>query len=339
MKNSILFSPYTIRNITLKNRIVMSPMCMYSVTAKDGKPNNWHYTHYTSRAVGQTGLIITEASAVTPEGRISYQDMGIWSDEHIPGLQHLVQLVHEQGAHIGIQLAHAGRKAMLDEAPLAPSAIAFEGMKTPEALSKESITKLVQAFQQAARRARAAGMDVIEIHAAHGYLINEFLSPLSNTRTDEYGGNADNRYRFLGEVIDAVRKEWDGPLFCRISANEYTEGGTDMATFIHYAQRMKEQGVDLIDCSSGGVVPATINAYPGYQVPAADAIRKEAGIATGAVGLITTGTQAEEILSNGRADLVFIARALLRDPYWPRTAAAELAVPIAPPEQYLRGWK
>lgn len=317
----------------------MSPMCMYSVTAKDGKPNNWHYTHYTSRAVGQTGLIMIEASAVTPEGRISYQDMGIWSDDHIPGLQHLAQLVHEQGAHIGIQLAHAGRKAMLDEIPVAPSAVAFEGMKLPVALSKEDIAQLVQAFQQAASRVRTAGIDVIEIHAAHGYLINEFLSPLSNTRTDEYGGSADNRYRFLEEVINAVRKEWDGPLFCRISANEYAEGGTDLPTFISYAKRMKEQGVDLVDCSSGGVVPATIHAFPGYQVPAADDIRKEAGIATGAVGLITTGTQAEEILSNGRADLVFIARALLRDPYWPRTAAAELGVPITPPEQYLRGWK
>lgn len=339
MKNSVLFSPYTIRNVTLKNRIVMSPMCMYSVTAKDGKPNNWHFTHYTSRAVGQAALILTEASAVVPEGRISYQDLGIWSDDHIPGFQHLAQLVHEQGAHIGIQLAHAGRKAVLDETPVAPSAIAFEGMKTPQALSKEEIAALVLAFQHAARRAKAAGMDVIEIHGAHGYLINEFLSPLSNTRTDEYGGNADNRYRFLGEIIDAIKKEWDGPLFCRISANEYAEGGTDLPTFIHYAQRMKAQGVDLIDCSSGGVVPATIHAFPGYQVPAADTIRKEAGIATGAVGLITTGIQAEEILSNGRADLVFIARALLRDPYWPRTAAAELGVTITPPEQYLRGWR
>lgn len=339
MKQSLLFSPYTIRNITLKNRIVMSPMCMYSVTALDGKPNNWHFTHYTSRAVGQAGLIIMEASAVTPGGRISYKDLGIWSDEHIESIKHVADLVHEQGAHIGIQLAHAGRKAVLDETPVAPSAIAFEGMQTPAALSREEITEIVAAFGAGARRAKAAGLDVIEIHGAHGYLINTFLSPLSNTRTDEYGGSADNRYRFLGEVIDAIRKEWDGPLFCRISANEYAEGGTDLATFIDYAKRMKAQGVDLIDCSSGGVVPAKINVYPGYQVPAADTIRKEADIATGAVGLITTGIQAEEILANNRADLVIIARAFLRDPYWPRTAAAELGVTITPPEQYERGWK
>lgn len=317
----------------------MSPMCMYSVSAQDGKPNNWHYTHYTSRAVGQAGLIIIEASAVTPGGRISYKDLGIWSDEHIESFTHLANLVHEQGAHIGIQLAHAGRKAALDETPVAPGAIAFEGMKTPAALSKEEITELVTAFGQGARRAREAGIDLIEIHAAHGYLINTFLSPLSNTRTDEYGGSAGSRYRFLEEVITAIRQQWDGPLFCRISANEYAPGGTDMATFIDYAKRMKAQGVDLIDCSSGGVVPATIHAFPGYQVPAADTIRKEAGIATGAVGLITSGIQAEEILSNGRADLVLIARALLRDPYWPRTAAAELGVTITPPEQYMRGWK
>lgn len=317
----------------------MSPMCMYSVTTQDGKPNNWHATHYTSRAVGQAALIMTEATAVTPGGRISYKDLGIWSDEHIAGLQHLTALVHEQGAYMGIQLAHAGRKAMLEEVPVAPSAIAFEGMQLPNELSITEIHDIVQAFKDGARRAKAAGFDVIEIHGAHGYLINEFLSPLSNTRTDDYGGSIDNRYHFLQEVIDAIRAEWDGPLFCRISAKEYAEGGTELSTFVHYAQRMKQQGVDLVDCSSGGVVAAHIHAYPGYQVPAAEVIRREAGIATGAVGLITSGIQAEEILSNERADLVFIARALLRDPYWPRTAAAELGIALTPPEQYQRGWK
>lgn len=339
MKNSKLFSPYTIGNITLKNRIVMSPMCMYSVTTRDGKLNNWHYTHYTSRAVGQVGLIMMEASAVTPGGRISYEDAGIWDDEHIPNLQHLTGLVHEQGAHIGIQLAHAGRKAGLDEAPVAPSAVAFEGMKAPVALTTSEIAAIVKAFGLGARRAKAAGFDVIEIHGAHGYLINEFLSPLTNFRDDNYGGSRENRYRFLEEIITTIRAEWDGPLFCRISATEYAEGGSTIEDMVYYAQRMKEQGIDLVDCSSGGVAPATINIYPGYQVRAADIIRKEAGIATGAVGLITNGFQAEEILANERADLVFIARALLRDPYWPRTVAQELGVPITPPTQYQRGWR
>jgi NADPH2 dehydrogenase len=339
MKESRLFSPYTLGNITLKNRIVMSPMCMYSVTAKDGKLNNWHYTHYTSRAVGQVGLIIVEASAVTPGGRISYQDVGIWEDAQIENLQHLTSLVHEQGAHIGIQLAHAGRKAALDTIPVAPSAIAFEGMQQPSELSAAEITGIVQAFKAGARRAKAAGFDVIEIHGAHGYLINEFLSPLSNLRTDVYGGSRENRYRFLQEIIDAIKTEWSGPLLCRISANEYADGGNTIEDFVYFAQRMKTQGIDLVDCSSGGVVPAHIRAYPGYQVPAADNIRKGAGIATAAVGLITTGTQAEEILSNERADLIVIARALLRDPYWPRTAAIELGITLAPPEQYVRGWK
>ena len=339
MKDSKLFSPYTIGNITLKNRIVMSPMCMYSVTAQDGKLNNWHYTHYTSRAVGQAGLIIVEASAVTPGGRISYEDVGIWDDAHITNLTHLTQLVHEQGAHIGIQLAHAGRKAQLNETPVAPSAVAFEGMKEPAALTVAEIAEIVKAFGAGARRAKAAGFDVIEIHGAHGYLINEFLSPLTNFRDDNYGGTKENRYRFLEEIITAIRAEWDGPLFCRISATEYAEGGSTIEDMVYYAQRMKAQGIDLIDCSSGGVAPAAIHAYPGYQVRAADIIRKEAAIATGAVGLITNGFQAEEVLANERADLVFIARAFLRDPYWPRTAAYELGVTITPPQQYVRGWR
>ncbi|TCP31790.1 NADPH2 dehydrogenase [Scopulibacillus darangshiensis] len=335
-----LFSPYTIKDVTFKNRIVMSPMCMYSCPNEDGKVMNWHLTHYTSRAVGQVGLVILEASAVTPQGRISPYDLGIWSDEHIEGLRQLVQLNHEHDSKIGIQIAHAGRKAELEGPIIAPSAIAFNSdMKQPQEMTVKDIKDTVEAFKQAARRAKAAGFDVIELHGAHGYLINEFLSPLSNRRTDEYGGSEENRYRFLSEVIDAVKEEWDGPLFVRISSTDFTEGGNTPDTYVTYAKQMKEQGVDLIDCSAGAVVPAQIDAFPGYQVPYADQIKHEAEIPTGAVGLILNGTQAEEILKNDRADLIFLARELLRDPYWPRTAAVELGTKIDPPKQYQRGWR
>jgi NADPH2 dehydrogenase len=314
-------------------------MCMYSCPEQDGKANTWHFTHYTSRAVGGVGLIIVEASAVTPQGRISPEDLGIWSDEHVEGLQHLVRLSHEQDAKIGIQLAHAGRKAMVDGPIIAPSAIPFnEKMKTPEEMTVEEIRETVEAFRQGARRALEAGFDVIEIHGAHGYLINEFLSPLTNHRTDAYGGSIEKRYQFLHEVIEAVKKEWNGPLFVRISANDYHPEGNTCDNYAEYSQWMKEQGVDLIDCSSGAVVPAQIPVYPGYQVRYAEQIRKEAGIATGAVGMITHGVHAEEILQNERADFIILARELLRDPYWPRTAAQELDIEIAPPKQYERGW-
>jgi NADPH2 dehydrogenase len=339
LRTSKLFSPYTIKDVTLKNRIVMSPMCMYSCIKRDGKVTNWHLTHYTSRAVGQVGLIFLESNAITPNGRISYQDLGIWSDDHIPGLKQLVGLIHEHGAKAGIQLNHAGRKADIEETILAPSAIPFETMKTPKEATKEDIQQVVQDFKQAARRAKEAGFDIIEIHGAHGYLINQFLSPLSNHREDEYGGTPEKRYRLLGEVIDAVKEEWQGPLFVRISAHDWHEEGYTSDDYVPYARKMKEQGVDLIDCSSGAVVPpAKIDIYPGYQVPFADKIRNEAQIPTGAVGLITSGNQAEEILRSNRADLVFLARELLRNPYWPRTAAAELKVPIEAPTQYERGW-
>ncbi|GAA0375934.1 NADPH2 dehydrogenase [Bacillus horti] len=300
---------------------------------------NWHKTHYTSRAVGQVGLIILEASAVTPQGRISPQDLGIWSDDHIEGLRELVELVHEQGAKVGIQIAHAGRKAMVEGDIVAPSPIPFnDKFKTPVELSLEQIEETIQAFLDGARRAKEAGFDVIELHAAHGYLINEFLSPLTNERTDQYGGDREKRYRFLEETIDRVQAVWSGPLFVRISANDFHPEGLGIDDYVYYAQKMKEQGVDLIDCSSGAVVPAKIDAFPGYQVPYAEAIRREVNIATGAVGLITSGVQAEEIVHNERADLVFLARELLRDPYWPRTAAKELNVELAPPNQYERGW-
>jgi NADPH2 dehydrogenase len=247
--------------------------------------------------------------------------------------------VHGQGSKIGIQLAHAGRKAVLDGPIIAPSAIPFnESSKTPEAMTLEQIKETQQAFVQAAQRALEAGFDCIEIHGAHGYLINEFLSPLSNHRTDEYGGGRDNRYRFLCEIIDGIRGIASGPLFVRISANEYNPDGNQIEDFIYYAEKMKAQGVDLVDCSSGGVVPANLTAYPGYQVAAADKIKASVGIATGAVGLITSPEQAEEILSNERADLVLLARELLRDPYWPRTAAKQLGVQLEAPKQYQRGW-
>ncbi|WP_284036007.1 NADPH dehydrogenase NamA [Neobacillus sp. 114] len=334
-----LFSPYTVKGITFKNRIVMAPMCMYSSHNEDGHLQNWHRTHYTSRAVGQVGLIIVEATAVSPEGRISPQDLGIWSDEHIAGFQELAGLVKEHGAKIGIQLAHAGRKAVLEGEILAPSAIAFnEKSKTPKEMTKDDITATVEAFKKGAERIKKAGFDVIEIHGAHGYLINEFLSPLSNNRTDEYGGSAENRYRFLREVIDAVKSVWDGPLFVRVSANDYHEDGLTPEDYITFAQWMKEQDVDLIDVSSGAIVPARINVYPGYQVKYSETIKNGADIQTGAVGLITSPLHAEEILQNERADLIFLARELLRDPYWPRKAAKELGVSIEGPKQYERGW-
>ncbi|NNV05652.1 NADPH dehydrogenase NamA [Geobacillus sp. C56-T2] len=338
--NTMLFSPYTIGGLTLKNRIVMSPMCMYSCETKDGTVRTWHKIHYPARAVGQVGLIIVEATGVTPQGRISERDLGIWSDDHIPGLRELVGLVKEHGAAIGIQLAHAGRKAEVPGEIIAPSAIPFqESSRTPKEMTKADIEETVQAFQNGARRAKEAGFDVIEIHAAHGYLINEFLSPLANHRQDEYGGSPENRYRFLGEVIDAVREVWDGPLFVRISASDYHPDGLTASDYVPYAKRMKEQGVDLIDVSSGAVVPARIDVYPGYQVPFAELIRREADIPTGAVGLITSGWQAEEVLRNGRADLVFLGRELLRNPYWPYAAARELGVSIEAPVQYERGWR
>ncbi|MGG3470882.1 NADPH dehydrogenase NamA [Neobacillus pocheonensis] len=334
-----LFSPYTIKGVTFKNRIVMAPMCMYSSHNEDGYIQNWHRTHYTSRAVGQVGLIIVEATAVTPQGRISLKDLGIWSDDHIKGFQELVGLAKEHGAKIGIQLAHAGRKAVLEGEIIAPSALAFnDKLKTPKEMTKSDIEETVDAFKKGAERAAKAGFDVIEIHGAHGYLINEFLSPLSNKRTDEYGGSAENRYRFLREVIDAVKTVWDGPLFVRVSAHDYQEEGLAPEDYVTFSQWMKEQEVDLIDVSSGAVVPAQINVYPGYQVKYAETIKHGADIATGAVGLITSGIQAEEILQNERADLVFLARELLRDPYWPRTAAKELGVSIEGPKQYERGW-
>lgn len=334
-----LFSPFTIKNTTLKNRLVMSPMCMYSSSSQLGFVENFHLIHYASRAYGQVGLIILEATAVDPQGRISPYDLGIWDDHHVEGLSRLTELIHGGGAKAGIQLAHAGRKAVLEGEIYAPSAFPFnESSKMPQEMTKEMIKETIKAFQLGAQRAKKAGFDIIEIHGAHGYLINEFLSPLTNKRKDEYGGTAENRYRFLSETIDAVKEVWDGPLFVRISASEYTEEGLSVNDHVTYAKKMKKQGVDLIDVSSGGVVPARINVFPGYQVPFSEKIRQDASIATGAVGLITSALHAEEIISNNRADLVFLGRELLRDPYFPRKAAKELEAELSAPKPYERGW-
>lgn len=349
----ILFSPLQIRSITLKNRIVVSPMCQYS--SVDGFANDWHLVHLGSRAVGGAGLIFTEATAVTPEGRISPDDLGLWKDEHIEGLKRVTAFIEAHGSMPGIQLAHAGRKSSMSSPwkgykivpesqggwpTLAPSPIAFnEDHLQPEALTKEGIDRIVGAFRDAAQRALAAGFKVIELHGAHGYLINEFLSPLTNQRTDEYGGSFDNRMRFLLEIIDAVRSVWPAhlPLFLRISATDWVDNGWRTEDSVKLATIVKDKGVDLIDCSTGGVVAhAKISPFSGYQVEYAEAVRK-AGILTGAVGLITTAEKAEEILQQERADLIFMAREMLRDPYFPMHAADQLGYADMPwPPQYER---
>ena len=348
-----LFSPLTIKSLQLKNRIVTSPMCQYS--SDDGFANDWHLVHLGSRAVGGSALVIAEATAVSPEGRISPQDLGIWKDEHIDMLKKITLFIRQQGAAAGIQLAHAGRKAshaqpwkggaQLDTTEggwqtLAPSDSAFVNNEFPPvAVSTKEIENIIASFQAAAKRALQAGFDVIEIHAAHGYLIHEFLSPLSNKRTDAYGGSFENRIRFLLEIIGAVQEVWPShlPLFVRISATDWVEGGWALDDSIALAGRLKAAGVDLVDCSSGGnVSDAPIPAAPNYQVPFAEAVRKQAGIATGAVGIIVTAGQAEEIITSEKADLVLLARELLRDPYFPLRAAGTLGYETLWPVQYER---
>lgn len=334
-----LFEPYQVNDLKLKNRIVMSPMCMYSAK-EDGLVTDWHKSHYEARAVGQVGLILLEATAVLPEGRITVNDLGIWDDSQLPGLKSLVERIHENDAKAGIQLAHAGRKATVPEAIFAPTPVAFnEHYKIPKELTVQEIKATVLAFKKAALRAKTAGFDMVEIHAAHGYLLNEFLSPLTNHRSDEYGGAVENRYRILREVIDAVRSVWDKAIFVRISASDWTEGGMTPEAYLPMVTWMKEQGVDLIDVSSGAVVPAKITAYPSYQVPFSEKIRNDGKVATGSVGLITDPIQAEAILQNDRADLVFLGRELLRDPYWPYHAARKLGAAITGPKAYERGWE
>jgi 2,4-dienoyl-CoA reductase-like NADH-dependent reductase (Old Yellow Enzyme family) len=346
-----LFDPLELRSLRLPNRIMVSPMCEYS--SDDGFANDWHLVHLGARAVGGAAVVLTEATAVSPEGRISPQDLGIWKDEHVEMLSRITRFIRTQKRVSGIQLAHAGRKGSTRRPwegsgavdvngwqPVGPGDEPFlPGFPVPRALSISEIRTITRAFRAAAERALAAGFDVVEVHAAHGYLLHEFLSPLSNRRSDEYGGSFLNRIRFCLEVVDAVRAVWPErmPVFIRISATDWIDGGWDVEQSVELARQLKPRGVDLIDCSSGGNVGvAKIAIGPGYQVPFAERIRREAGIATGAVGLITEAAQASAIIAEGRADCVLLARELLRDPYWPLRAARELGAVVDWPAQYLR---
>lgn len=336
---SKLFSSLKIKDMEIRNRIVMPPMCMYS-SDNSGKANSWHFVHYTTRAIGGVGLIIIEATAVEPRGRLSDNDLGLWDDSHIEGLANIVKEVKKYGAKIGIQINHAGRKcAANEEVIIAPSAIAFdETYKTPVEMTKDDIKSTVNLFKNAAYRAYKAGFDMIEIHGAHGYLINQFLSPLTNKRTDEYGGSKENRARFLKEVIRAVREVWpeEKPLGVRVSAEDYVEEGnhdTDLADIINM---VKSEGIDLVNVSSGAVVPVNMKVYPGYQVKFAETIKKMTGLPVIAGGLITEAVMAEEILQNERADMVYMGRELLRNPYFPLHAAKEVRDDFAWPKQYER---
>lgn len=352
-----LFSPLTLRDVTFRNRIVVSPMCQYS--SDDGFASDWHFVHLGSRAIGGAGLVIAEAAGVEARGRISPQDLGIYKDEHIEPLRRINRFIHEHGSVAGIQLSHAGRKAstrrpwdrgndaLVPESdggwkPVAPSAIAFDnGYPMPAELSVSEIGGIITAFGAAARRAFEAEFRVIELHAAHGYLLHEFLSPLSNQRTDQYGGNFDRRTRIVREVVGEIRRHWPErlPLFIRLSATEWTDGGWSPDESAMLSRQLKPLGVDLIDCSSGGNVPkATIPVGSGYQTAFAEKIRREASIATGAVGMITSPQQADHIIRTGQADMVLLARELLRDPYWPSRAAKELKQEIPAPIQYVRAW-
>ena len=351
---SELFKPLTIKNITLRNRIAVSPMCQYS--SEDGFTNDWHLVHLGSRAVGGAGLVLMEAAAVSPEGRITPDDVGIWKDEHIAGLQRIADFIESQGAVPGIQLAHAGRKAS-HRSPwkdgtalpptenngwqtVAPSGIPFTPDEpVPTALDVAGIQKVIDDYRSAAERALEAGFKAVEIHAAHGYLLHEFYSPLSNQRTDSYGGSFENRIRLLLEVVEAVQEVWlpEFPLLVRISATDWTEGGWTGEDSVELARVLKAKGVDLIDCSTGGNVPkANIPVGPLYQTQFAENIRKETGILTGAVGMITTAQEAEVIISEGKADIVLLAREMLRDPYFPLHAALELGADMPWPVQYER---
>ena len=348
-----LFEPIAFRSLTLSNRIVVSPMCEYS--SVDGFSNDWHLVHLGSRAVGGAALVMTEATAVSDVGRISPQDLGIYDDAHIAGLARIVRFIHGQRTLAGMQLAHAGRKgstvrpwdgggALARERggwePVGPTTEPFaSNYPLPCPLGASEIAGIVSAFRAAARRALSAGFDVVEIHAAHGYLIHEFLSPLINTRTDEYGGSFDNRARLCLEIVDAVRGVWPEhlPMFVRISCTDWKDGGWDLDQAVELARRMRDHGVDLVDCSSGGAVhDQQIVLGPGYQVPFAERIRRDARVATGAVGLITEAKQADAIVRGGQADVVLLARELLRDPYWPLHAADQLDHVVPWPPQYLR---
>lgn len=350
---SKLFTPIKLRGVEFRNRIFMSPMCQYC--AHDGIPDDWHLVHLGSRAVGGAAQVMVEATAISPEGRITKGDLGIWSDKHTEAFRHITAFVEAQGAVPAIQIAHAGRKASTDVPwqggtplspdkggwqPVGPSSVAFDEASTaPRELTTDDLKVLVSRYKEATHRCLQAGFKVVEIHMAHGYLLHEFLSPLSNQRMDEYGGSLENRMRFPLWVAKAVRDVWpaDLPLFARLSCTDWVDGGWDLPQSIELSHRLKEIGVDLIDCSSGGLVPyARIPAGPGYQVPFAAGIRARVGIATGAVGLITQGMQAEQIVATGQADVVILAREMLRDPYWPLHAAGMLHTDVTWPSQYLR---
>jgi len=336
-----LFSPYRLRDVTARNRLWISPMCMYSVFAEDGVPTDWHLVHLGSRAVGGAGLIIVEATGVEQRGRISAHDLGLWHDVQAAAFEPIVRVLKEHGSVPAVQLAHAGRKAGVPGA-IAPSPLAFSPDTTvPHKMALAEIGQVIDAFRSAARRALAAGFQAVEIHSAHGYLLHEFLSPISNRRQDVYGGSFENRTRLLLEVVRAIRAVWPErlPLFVRISATDWVPGGWDIDQSVALARLLKAEGVDLVDCSSGGLSPdQQMPLGPSYQVPFAERIRREAGIATGAVGLITQAQQADAIVRQGQADAVLIARQSLRDPYWPLRAARELGVDLPVPFQYRRGW-
>lgn len=357
---STLFEPLTLRGLTVRNRLWIPPMCQYSAIGEDGVPTDWHLVHYGSLAAGGAGAVIVEASAVVPEGRISPRDLGLWNDEQRDALVRIVDFAHQQGAAIGVQLAHAGRKASTEAAwgsenpgrsiapqnggwqTVGPSAVAFPGLAEPVALDGQGLDDVVAAFAASARRAVEAGMDFVELHGAHGYLLHEFLSPLSNERTDEYGGTLENRARLLLRVTDAVRDviPEDMPLLVRLSATDWTEGGLTVADTSRVSGWLAEHGADLIDVSSAANVPAEIPVGPGYQVPLATEIKTTAGVPVAAVGMIDTAWQAEQIIATGLADVVLMGREALRDPHAALTAAHTLGVPDAPvPGQYERAYR
>ncbi len=348
-----LFSPLKLRELIIPNRIFVSPMCQYS--SLDGKLNDWHFVHYGSRAVGGAGLVITEAVAIIPEGRISSEDLGIWSEEHSESFTPCVDMIKAQGCIAGIQLAHAGRKASTEPPwlggnplnqdnhgwqPLAPSSIPFTSEhNTPKVATTEDLDKINYQFAAATKRALKVGFQVVELHAAHGYLLHQFLSPLSNNRNDEFGGSLENRMRFPLRIAQTVRENWPQnlPMFVRISATDWVQGGWDLAQSVEFCRQLKNLGVDLIDCSSGGLIAdAVIPIEPGFQVTFATEIKNKLGIATGAVGLITETAQAERIIATGLADAVLLGRELLRNPYWPLHAARELGANLHCPVQYER---
>ncbi len=354
----MLFEPLPIRGITIRNRVWMPPMCQWMVTAHDGIPNNWHLVHYGSRAAQGFGLMIVEATAVTPDGRITVQDLGLWDDAQVPGWHPMVDFAHQYGATVAVQLAHAGRKgsAWADQpglpdgfqtvdqggfTPVGPTSDPFPGWVTPMALTTDQVAAVPSAFAAAARRADAAGIDVVEIHAAHGYLLHQFYSPLTNTRDDIYGGDFDGRTRLTREVVSAVRQVWPDskPLFIRLSATEWVDDGWSIDDTVRLAQICRDLGVDLVDVSTGGNLATPIPVGPGYQVEFAQRVRQEAGVATAAVGLITDPCQAEQILRSGQADAVLIGREALRNPGWPEQAAAVLGDETPMASSYRRAAK